>query len=152
MLTVYRILINLVLLISPLIILFRIFKKKEDLNRFKEKFCFFSKSKKKGKLIWFHGASVGELLSIIPLLEKLEKNNEIRQILVTSNTLSSSKIISKFKFRKVIHQFYPIDTDFFIKKFLNHWKPSSAFFIELKKAKRIQKDLKKNLQYPQKKD
>ena len=130
MLAVYRIFINLIILFSPLIVFLRLIKKKEDPKRLKEKFCFFSKSKKKGKLIWFHGASVGELLSIIPLLEKLEKNNEIKQILITSNTLSSSKIISKFKFQKVIHQFYPIDSDFFTKKFLNHWNPSSAFFID----------------------
>ena len=73
MLLVYRILINLILLTSPLIILFRLLKKKEDIFRFKEKFCFFSKSKKNGKLVWFHGASVGEIKSIIPLLEKFQK-------------------------------------------------------------------------------
>ncbi len=73
MLFVYRILINITLIFSPLIILLRLIKKKEDLIRFKEKFCFFSKKRKKGKIIWFHGASVGEIQSIIPILEKFEK-------------------------------------------------------------------------------
>ena len=145
MLAVYRIFINLIILFSPLIVFLRLIKKKEDPKRLKEKFCFFSKSKKKGKLIWFHGASVGELLSIIPLLEKLEKNNEIKQILITSNTLSSSKIISKFKFQKVIHQFYPIDSDFFTKKFLNHWNPSSAFFIDSEIWPNMISNLKKKI-------
>jgi 3-deoxy-D-manno-octulosonic-acid transferase len=130
MLTVYRLLINLVLLISPLIILFRIFKKKEDLNRFKEKFCFFSKKRTKGKLVWFHGASVGEILSAIPLIERLEKDKRINQILVTSNTLSSSKVLSNLKLKKTIHQFFPIDTNFHTKKFLNYWHPSTAIFID----------------------
>ena len=130
MLIIYRILINLIILVSPFIIIYRLIKKKEDLKRFKEKFCFFSKSKKKGKLIWFHGASVGELLSIVPILEKLDKDNKVQQILVTSNTLSSSKIINKFKFKKIIHQFYPIDSNFLTKQFLNHWSPSSVFFID----------------------
>ncbi len=130
MLLIYRILINLILLISPLIILLRLIKKKEDIYRFKEKFCFFSKSRKKGKLIWFHGASVGEIKSIIPLLEKFQKNKKIDQILITSNTLSSSKIISGMKLKKVIHQFFPIDANFISKKFLNFWKPSVAFFID----------------------
>ena len=94
---IYRILIYLIILISPIILIFRIFNKKEDIKRFKEKFCFFSKYRKKGNLIWFHGASVGELQSIIPLIEKLSKNKNIKQILITSNTLSSSNIIQKIK-------------------------------------------------------
>ncbi len=130
MLIIYRILINLTFILSPLVLLFRLIKKKEDEKRFIEKFCFFTKYRNKGKLIWFHGASVGELLSIVPLIEQLEKNKSINQILVTSNTLSSSKIISNFKFKKVIHQFFPIDVNFFSKKFLNYWRPSLAFFID----------------------
>ena len=130
MIFLYRVLINIVFILSPLIILFRLIKRKEDLKRFKEKFCFFSKNRKHGKLIWFHGASVGELQSIVPLLEKLDKDFKIKQILVTSNTLSSSKIISKFRFKKVIHQFFPIDTNLLSLKFLDYWRPSAAFFVD----------------------
>ena len=75
MLFFYRIFINLIFILSPIIILIRLIKKKEDPKRVKEKIGFFSKKKNKGKLIWFHGASVGELQSIIPLVEKLDKNN-----------------------------------------------------------------------------
>jgi len=130
MLNLYRLLINLVLLISPLIIIFRLIKKKEDAYRFKEKFCFFSIKKEKGKLIWFHGSSVGEILSIVPLVEKLEKYKSINKILITSSTLSSSKVLAKFKLKKTIHQFFPVDTNFFAKKFLNYWNPTMAIFIE----------------------
>ena len=130
MLSIYRIIINLITLISPLIIIIRLLKKKEDPRRFKEKFCFFSKKKKRGKLIWLHGASVGEILSVIPLIEKFEKNKKISQILLTSNTLSSSKVISNFKFKKTIHQFLPIDTNYHTQKFLEYWKPSVATFID----------------------
>ena len=130
MILFYRILINLIILISPIIILIRILKKKEDPKRFREKFCFFSKKKIKGKLIWFHGASVGEILSIIPLVEKFEKKKNIRQILITSNTLSSSKILSNLKLKKTIHQFFPIDNINFAKHFLDYWDPSIAVFID----------------------
>ena len=130
MLFIYRTLINIILFFSPIILILRLIKKKEDPNRFKEKLGFFSKKKKSGKLIWFHGASVGEIQSVIPLIEKFEKNKGINQILITSNTVSSSNIIKKFKFRKTIHQFFPIDCNFISKKFINYWKPSKVFFIE----------------------
>ena len=130
MLIVYRIFINLTLILSPIILILRLLKKKEDPKRFIEKFCFISKKRDKGKLIWFHGASVGELQSIIPLVEKFEKNKKISQILITSNTLSSSKIINNFKFKKVVHQFFPIDVNIISKKFLDFWKPSVVFFID----------------------
>ena len=126
----YRILINLILFLSPIIILIRLLQKKEDPLRFKEKLGFYSKKKLKGKLIWFHGASVGEILSVIPLIEKLEKNKQIKQILITSNTLSSSKILSRLKLKKTIHQFLPIDTDYNTNKFLSYWDPSIAIFID----------------------
>jgi len=130
MILIYRLLINLILIFSPLIILIRLLKKKEHLKRFKEKFTFFSKKRKGGILIWFHGASVGELMSVIPLIEKLEKDKKIKQILVTTSTLSSAKIFNKFKFKKTIHQFFPIDANFLSKKFLNYWKPHLAIFID----------------------
>jgi 3-deoxy-D-manno-octulosonic-acid transferase len=126
----YRIFINVILIFSPLIILVRLLKKKEDTTRYKEKFSFFSKKKYKGKLIWFHGASVGEILSVVPLIQKLEKNKKISQILVTSNTLSSSKILNNLNLKKTVHQFFPIDHSYFVNKFLNYWSPSLAIFID----------------------
>ena len=126
----YRIFINSIFILSPLIIFFRLLKKKEDIKRFKEKIGFFKQKKNKRKLIWFHGASVGELQSIVPLLEKYEKSEKISQILITSNTLSSSKIIEKIKSKKIIHQFFPIDNYLLAEKFINHWSPSMALFID----------------------
>ena len=130
MLNLYRLLINLVLLISPLIIILRLIKKKEHPIRFKEKFCFFPIKRGNGKLVWFHGSSVGEILSIIPLVEKLEKNKSIKKILITSSTLSSSKVLTKFKLKKTVHQFFPIDANFLTKKFLDYWNPAIAIFVE----------------------
>ena len=126
----YQILITILLIFSPLIIFFRILKKKEDRKRYKEKFCFPSKKRINGNLIWFHGSSVGELLSILPLIHELEKNQSINQILITTSTLSSAQIFKKFNFKKTIHQFFPIDSIFFSYRFLNYWKPTIAIFVE----------------------
>ena len=126
----YQIILSILLLFSPFIIVYRILKNKENKKRFLEKFGFFSGLRVKGKLIWFHGASVGEIMSIIPLIKKYEDEKSIKQILVTSSTLSSSKIIKQFKFKKTLHQFYPVDYFFFTNKFLKKWKPSIAIFVE----------------------
>ena len=127
---IYKVLINIIFLFSPIIIIIRLIKRKENTKRFIEKFGFFTKKRASGKLIWFHGASVGEVQSIIPLIEKLEKDKKINQILITSNTLSSSFIINKLKLRKTIHQFFPIDCNYISSKFLNYWKPTKAFFVD----------------------
>ncbi len=105
----YQIFLTIILIFSPIILIYRLFKKKEDPKRFYEKFSIPSKKKNKKNLIWFHGASVGELLSILPLLNHYDKDKNIDQILVTSSTVSSSKVFQKFKYKKVIHQFYPLD-------------------------------------------
>ena len=73
---VYKILINIIFFCSPLILIARLIRKKEDPIRFKEKLGFFYKKRKKGNLIWFHGASVGEIQSIIPLIEKFESERK----------------------------------------------------------------------------
>ena len=130
MLFIYRVIINLLVIISPIIFIFRILKDKEDPLRLKEKYGIYTKRRSSGKLIWFHGSSVGEILSILPLIKKLEKKRNIKQILLTSSTLSSSKVFKKFNLNKTIHQFFPIDSSLLIKKFLNYWKPSAVFFIE----------------------
>ena len=127
---IYQTILSLLIIFSPIIFIFRFFKNKENKRSILEKICFSSKNRGSGKIIWFHGASVGEILSIVPILEKYEKHKSIKKILLTTSTLSSSKVIKKLKFKKITHQFYPLDHALFVKKFLNHWKPNLAIFIE----------------------
>jgi len=144
MFIIYQITISLLVIFSPIIFVYRIFKNKEDIKRLTEKFSFPSVDKKNGKLIWFHCASVGEIMSIIPLIEYYEKKKSIKQILVTSSTVSSSKILKKFNLNKTNHQFFPIDHIFFTNKFLKYWKPSLAIFVESEIWPCFFKNLKKN--------
>ena len=130
MLLIYRILINFILLISPVILIYRILKKKEHPRRCLEKIGIINKKRNKGKLIWFHGSSVGEILSVIPLIESLERKKNIKHILLTSNTLSSANVFKKIKLKKTIHQFLPVDSNYIVNRFLDYWKPSSIFIIE----------------------
>ena len=124
-------LLNLILLIfSPLIFITRYFLGKEDKKRFKEKFCLFSKRNNSRETIWIHGASVGEILSIIPIIKELEKDKNIKKILLTSSTTSSASVFLKFKFKKTVHQYYPLDINFLTKFFINYWKPKIAIFVD----------------------
>ena len=141
---IYQIFISLVVLLSPIIILIRLFKNKEHKFRFIEKFCFFSKKRLKGNLVWIHAASVGEFMSVVPLIYELEKNKKINTILITTSTLSSSKIFKNFKFKKTIHQFFPIDQFYFTSKFIDYWKPKISIFIDSEIWPCMYRELKKN--------
>ena len=116
----------------PIYLYFRKIRKKEDSIRYKEKLSKISISRGEGFLIWFHVASVGEAMSILPLIDSCIKEQKINKILITSITLSSSKILEK-RFNqspKVTHQFLPLDVNSLGNKFLNHWKPNLCIFVD----------------------
>ena len=125
----YNILANIAIIISPIIIIYRIVKGKEDVKRVGEKFCIYSK-KKSNKKVWIHAASVGELMSIVPVIRKLEKNKKIKNILLSTSTTSSAKIFNKLKLKKTSHIYFPLDNNFIVKRFINYWQPELAIFID----------------------
>ena len=117
-----------------ILILFRILLKKEDSKRFKEKiFKSISKNFKRDyeNLVWFHGASIVEILSFKPLIKKFirEKNTKI---LITSVTTSSAEIIKKDfkKNKKIKHLYFPLDVPHLVDNFLKTFKPNLAVFID----------------------
>ena len=125
----YNILTNLAIIISPIIMICRIVIGKEDVKRVGEKFCIYSK-KKSNKKVWIHAASVGELMSIVPVIRKLEKNKKIKNILLSTSTTSSAKIFNKLKLKKTSHVYFPLDNNFIVKRFINYWQPELAIFID----------------------
>ena len=111
---------------------FRILKKKEDPNRYKEKLSKIDLNRGEGVLVWIHVASVGEAMSVLPLIEGCLKEEKIDKILITTITLSSGKILTKrFKENsKVVHQYLPLDISLFTQRFIDHWKPNLSIFID----------------------
>ena len=95
----YQIIISFLLIFSPVIIIYRLLKNKEDKKRFVEKFGISSKKREKGKLIWFHGASVGEILSIIPIIKNYEKKK-----IITGENAVIMKIIMWYKNNIIISE------------------------------------------------
>ena len=117
---------------APIYLYFRKIRKKEDSISYKEKLATIEIAREEGFLIWFHVASVGEAMSILPLIESCMEEKKINKILLTSITLSSGKILKK-RFNqnaKVIHQFLPLDISVWTSKFLEHWKPNLSIFID----------------------
>ena len=118
--------------LAPIYLYMTKLKKKEDPKRYREKLSKININKSDGFLIWFHVASVGEAMSVLPLIESCIKELKIKKILITSITLSSGKILEKrfSQNEKVIHQFLPLDIPILVKKFLEHWKPNLSIFID----------------------
>ena len=117
---------------APIYLLIRKLRNKEDYTGYKEKLSIIETPRNKGVLIWLHVASVGEAMSVLPLIEKLISDNQVKNILLTTITLSSGNILKK-KYNeneKVIHQFLPLDVPRLARKFLNHWNPNLSIFVD----------------------
>ncbi len=103
---------------------------KEDPLRISERKGVSSIPCNKTKVLWIHGASVGESLSVLPIIDKLLKENSALNIVLTTGTLSSAKILEDRLPDRAYHQFTPLDFPNWIKNFLAHWQPSAVVWVE----------------------
>jgi 3-deoxy-D-manno-octulosonic-acid transferase len=127
-LRLYRKLSSAVVPLSPALITRRLKQGKEDPARIGERRGISRDARPHGPLVWIHGASVGEVLAAAGLIEKLRALN-IR-ILLTSGTVTSAAIVAKRFPADIIHQYVPYDSPRYVTRFLDHWRPSLALFIE----------------------
>jgi 3-deoxy-D-manno-octulosonic-acid transferase len=127
-LRVYRKLSSAIVPLAPTLINRRLKLGKEDPERIDERRGMSRDLRPAGPLVWIHGASVGEVLAAAALIERLRALN-IR-ILLTSGTVTSAAIVAKRFPPDVIHQYVPYDSPRYVTRFLDHWRPSLALFIE----------------------
>lgn len=113
----------------PLLLRRRVRRGKEDVARLRERLGHASIPRPDGQLIWVHGASVGECLAALPLIEALLKIPG-RHVLVTSGTTTSAALMAERLPQNAIHQFAPVDTPAAIARFLDHWEPDAALFVD----------------------
>ncbi|MBU0779308.1 MAG: 3-deoxy-D-manno-octulosonic acid transferase, partial [Alphaproteobacteria bacterium] len=83
-----------------------------------------------GRLIWFHGASVGESLSALPVIAALLDQPDAPTILVTSGTATSAQILAQRLPKGCIHQFAPLDSAAALRRFNAHWQPDLLVLME----------------------
>jgi len=107
-----------------------IFRNKEERNRSVERWVNKKVKRPTGHLVWLHVASVGEALSAFPLIDKILAEVPELNVLVTSTTKTSAKLIKEYNDNRVIHQMSPYDTFFVSKRFLDHWKPDLTCRVE----------------------
>ncbi|WP_334407750.1 3-deoxy-D-manno-octulosonic acid transferase [Bradyrhizobium sp. AZCC 2289] len=127
-LRVYRKLSFAMVPLAPALIKRRLKLGKEDPARVGERRGMSDDVRPHGPLVWIHGASVGEVLAAAALIEKLRALN--LRILLTSGTVTSAAIVAKRFPPDVIHQYVPYDAPRYVARFLDHWRPSLALFIE----------------------
>jgi len=113
----------------PLALRSRMKRGKEDATRLGERLGHAGRARPEGALIWIHGASVGECLSVLPLIGELLKVPG-RHVLVTSGTVTSAKLMAERLPERAFHQFAPIDTPGSIARFLAHWQPDIGLFVD----------------------
>jgi 3-deoxy-D-manno-octulosonic-acid transferase len=127
-LRVYRSLSTMAAPLAGALVKHRLKQGKEDEARVGERKGLSAAERPPGALVWIHGASVGEVLAVAGLVERMRAMN-IR-ILLTSGTVTSAAIVAKRFPSDVIHQFIPYDSPRFVARFLDHWQPSFALFVE----------------------
>lgn len=103
---------------------------KEDAGRLGERLGHTGVARPAGPLVWLHGVSVGESLSLLPLVDALQAGRPDLALLVTSATLTSAEILKQRLPAGVIHQFAPVDSPGAVRRFLQHWRPDAGLFVE----------------------
>ncbi len=100
---------------------------KEVPERLGERFGIAGAARPAGRLLWFHAASVGETLSVLPVIEALKGQ---ASVLLTTGTVTSAELAAKRLPAFALHQFAPLDVPGWVRRFLDHWRPDGAIFVE----------------------
>lgn len=102
---------------------------KEDPARLGERFGVPSAPRPAGPLVWLHAASVGETLSVLPLVARLLEDPAL-SVLVTSGTVASARLAAERLPPRAVHQYAPVDLPGAAARFLDRWRPGLALFVE----------------------
>lgn len=114
----------------PLYLRARLKRGKEDAARIHERLGFASAERPAGALAWLHAASVGEANAVLPLIDALRAQYPSLSLLLTTGTVTSARLMAQRLPPGVIHQFAPLDTPPAVARFLSHWKPDVALWVE----------------------
>lgn len=129
MLALYRALTDAGLPLIRLVLARRMRRGREDAERFAERMGEASRTRPDGLLVWIHAASVGESLSVLPLVDRLVRDTKAN-VLVTTGTVTSARLLVERLPEGAIHQYAPVDRAAWVDRFLDHWRPDLALWVE----------------------
>jgi 3-deoxy-D-manno-octulosonic-acid transferase len=129
-LVLYRAATALLTPFAPMILRGRAKAGKEDPSRLGERLGRPSAPRPPGPLVWLHGASVGETVSLLPLVERFRRERPDATLLITSGTTTSADLLARRLPPGALHQYIPLDTPGAARRFLDHWEPDFAVFVE----------------------
>jgi len=113
---------------APILLARRLKRGKEHPERMVERYGEAKIPRPAGPLLWLHGASIGEILAVVPLIRRVQEQDV--SVLLTSGTVTSAEVARARMPDGVLHQFVPLDAPHFVKRFLAHWRPDVGLFIE----------------------
>ncbi len=114
----------------PLLLSTRLKRGKEDPTRLAERMGIATRPRPAGTLAWFHAASIGEALSILPLIDGLIAHRAGLHVLVTTGTVTSARLMAERLPAGAFHQFVPLDHPDYCTRFLDHWRPDIGVWVE----------------------
>jgi 3-deoxy-D-manno-octulosonic-acid transferase len=129
-LTAYRWLMRLAAPLAPLMLAWRTRRGKEERERRSERYGEASTPRPTGFLAWFHAASVGEVNAVLPVIDAIAAEHPEIRLLLTTGTVTSAKLARARLPRGAVHQYVPLDHQAYVQRFLDHWRPDLAVFVE----------------------
>jgi 3-deoxy-D-manno-octulosonic-acid transferase len=129
-LSLYRVATRIAEPMAPGLLRRRAGRGKEDIARLGERLGIASRTRPDGQLVWVHGASVGESLSLLPFINRLQSHRPDLTVLITSGTRASADLLLKRLPTGVIHQYLPVDGPLAVRRFLDHWRPQLGVLAE----------------------
>lgn len=128
LLATYRVLTGLLRPLAPVLLNWRQKRGKEDLRRMGERMGYPSLGRPRGRLAWLHGASVGEGIALLPLVERLVAKGF--HVLITSGTVASAQVLADRLTPGAQHQYVPLDVPLYMRRFIDHWRPDLVLIAE----------------------
>lgn len=130
LLKIYRILLFAAAPFLVALVYVRALRGHEEKPHLKERWGKASLLRPPGRIVWVHAASVGEMQSIQPLINRMLEQNDDLHCLITTVTMTAARLVRRKKNPRILHQYAPLDRQGWITRFLNHWQPGACIWVE----------------------